>query len=183
VDKVTYKSIDKNRVCQYAVKDNTLYLFVRGTETKQEWRWNLSQFSTVGILGGYRVNRSHYLQALDVLMHKDIFEHRQKIVILGHSRGFGIATVMALILQYTCRDVHLLGVAGKRTLGIFSKRPKMIILHPNVSVKGDIVPFLPPFYKSTTKNRWIDKLTWPWKAHIKSIPLVIKVKNNLDIYI
>jgi hypothetical protein len=145
---MTWKTIPAHgKLCQYVKNDNRLYLFFRGTGSKQEWIYNCLPFFTREI-GGYWVDILDDRQARDVLdaMPPDFFDGVDQVIIGGLSRGYAIAVCVAIRLQGMGMQIdYLVGFAGKRTLAPFSKLPPLPA--ENLYRAGDIVPYLPPWYR------------------------------------
>jgi hypothetical protein len=169
-----------NKLCQYLKFDDTLVLFFRGTSGRREWLWNFLPVMQRE-LSGHWVDVLDDEQAKDVLdnLPGDLFHGVKYLYIGGLSRGFAVAACVTIRLQAIGVTVYgLTGFGGKRTLAWWSKGIEVVkyddkMYAVNYANKGDIVPLLPPWYRSSAPVLYDGEWMRPDKAHWEALKMAV----------
>jgi len=140
-------------------------IFVEGSNDYPDWKRNLFCLRRRGWAGIGRVNRIDRKEARKLLRENRCLPNT--VTLIGYSRGGAIAQIAAAALAEKGRAVDLILFASKRTGNeAFVKK----LDAPNIAEvtakrkRGDIVPFLPPWY-ANVKHEAIGDWQVPWKAH------------------
>jgi len=150
---------------EWRISDDGTELFILGSNDRYDWAFNF-RTRRIGMEGDkqIRVNRMDRYEAT-VILRSLTPEQRGKLRrIRGHSRGGAIAQIVAYELANV--DITLLTYGTKRTGNkVFVRRQQKTCRAVHFRNRGDIVPWLPPWYASmrcTVGGPW----QWPWKAHL-----------------
>lgn len=188
---VSWKKLGRSPECPsgigsylYSRDTETLWLWLRGTRGRKEWRWNFSLRRTLLLDGKkIKVNVRDFQQADAVL--KELIETGpdgpiKELAISGDSRGGGVASVLGWLFRqaFPDLDVHYpLGLfAAKRSL---SRIPRSD-LPVNKAFWQDPVPWLPPWpwgvgFPMAWRNPKDYKAYWPSKGLFKAHRAMMKV--------
>lgn len=157
-------------IARYLVDGNTLRIWCDGTRNRQEWRWNIMPRRKR--FDGARLNKVDYEQAYEVLRHIPVdFNNFELIVIAGLSRGGAIAHILGWMLRR--HDVVVSAFASKRAGDRELVRQVPMV---NTAYRGDIVPWLPPWYASPTVG-WLYPRRGFVKAHIGAAHLAARYRH------
>lgn len=166
-------------LARYGIRDRSLFIWCGGTQGKRQWLDNF-RFRTIKTDMG-RVNRADLLQAKHVLKLIPSTKGFYHVQIMGLSRGFAIAQILAVLINaFDNQHVSLNGFAGKRTGNKkFMKYLLKATFHiDHYAYKCDVVPFL-PFGCSQTRIHWQKGFYNPAKAHIKGARLAAMWRHDL----
>jgi predicted lipase len=142
-------------------------VWVDGSNDLVDWIYNFRTMRSIG--DNERVNRMDRHEAIRVLrVLLRTYPNTQKWYINGHSRGGAIAQIVARELARKGHRVLLRCVGSKRTGNRrFVQALSGVVRTLSVRNRGDLVPFLPPWYarlqpEIVTYKPW----SGPYKAHV-----------------
>ena len=188
---MSWKRLGRTRKCpagiaRYKIKNDRLYLWCSGTETREEWRWNFDVRTEKTAFG--RVNRRDYAQAfavIDALNQALPGWSEYPVYTAGYSRGGAIAVIVALMVKdrwvRSAPDASFgTGVRFDPGVRLFAPKragirlPRFAALHS----RGDLVPFLPFWYTGYDLLKF-GRITWPWKAHLDALKTAAKWRASI----
>lgn len=163
-------------IARYLETPDALYIWCDGTRNLQEWRWNFQTIRKwIKEHHRVRVNVKEYAQARLILDELVMINLDQPIWVLGYSRGGAIAQCLALMLSGPESQITVATFASKRTGNRAFLRKVRVI---NDAQRGDIVPFLPPWY-ARIPTYWWKPLMRPDKAHIAAAHMAALYRHEL----
>jgi hypothetical protein len=136
---------------------DTLYVFCTGSIGRGDWIRNMRTRRVD--YGGHRVNEADFSEAVAVLLEIEGKIGTREIVIGGFSRGGAVAAILHLLLAEEYGTGAQLKLWAPKRSGL----PVIGRAH-----RGDMVPYLPPWYPRIDLLTEDEPITWPWAAHKKS---------------
>ena len=157
-------------IARYLERGDDLYIFVDGTRNNREWRLNFQTLRFRPWGDKARVSVKDFEQARAVRHALDdagVTFVGRRVVIGGYSRGYAIALILAYDMLDTPYVPTVWGWAGKRAgnRAFMRALETWEVCTSNLSHRGDIVPYLPPWY-APTPTVWHSPRMLPHAAHI-----------------
>lgn len=145
----------------FEVKDNKLIVYIKATNSFEDWISNIFAFRSNDILANCKVHSGYKMYAK--WMHCFIVKKAtalnidpEDIIIIGFSMGGGIAQILG---EYN--NFNIISIDGPRTTNQIINNKD--ILYYN---KGSIVHRIPFWFKRIKDARCLNtKWRWFWKAH------------------
>jgi hypothetical protein len=164
---------------KYGWAGSTLHIWVNGTNSGYDWAQNV-RTGTANVRG-VNVNRVDYEAAMHILhaLMPDIaVANRIHLHLVSRAGGPGFA--LTLLIPNN-KPIDIDGWSMKR--GGLREFVEQVMLRckriRHVARRGDIVPFLPPWY-AWVPPRWYGRLTWPWVAHISVVKAAAEQRHELS---
>jgi len=163
----------------WKVKYDTCVVFVKATNSKEDWLSNLIAIpfplQLVGKLGWCHLGYRGYAYWLTGMIHTILSSRPEvtKLVVVGYSMGGGIAQMVGVLADEWIDDVttKIVSIDGPRTT---SRLPKNIKLLRN---RGSLVADIPPWFKKAPETVLSTTCRPFWKAH-KDYDIEAIIKNE-----
>lgn len=148
---------------------DTLYVFCTGSIGRGDWIRNIRTRRVD--YAGHKLNEQDFIEAVEVLMKIEGEIDDRAVVIGGFSRGGAVGAILHLMLA----EEHGIGAQLKLWAPKRSGIPVIGRAH-----RGDVVPYLPPWYPRIDLLTDDEPLSWSWVAHKKSAHDAAKWRHKVE---